>query len=98
MRRQTARLLPILPALTLVLSTPLYADLWYENYNKGQEALRRQGWKEGIDQFTQVIEKKVDSGVWIRTYGMNFINYHPYLGLGTAYYNLGQFDAALQAF
>ena len=34
----------------------------------------------------------------VRTYGMNFINYHPYLKLGIAYYNLGQLDAALQAF
>lgn len=34
----------------------------------------------------------------VRTYGMNFINYHPYLKLGIAYYNIGQLDAALQAF
>ena len=29
---------------------------------------------------------------------MNFVSYHPYFKLGMAYYNMGRFDAALQAF
>ncbi|HKB08551.1 MAG TPA: tetratricopeptide repeat protein [Candidatus Polarisedimenticolia bacterium] len=93
-----ARSLRILLTLALLSSTPAFADLWYESYKKGEDALARKNWREAIDQFTQAIEKKGDSGVQVRTYGMNFINYHPYLGLGIAYLNLGQIDAALQAF
>lgn len=98
MRRLPARSLRILLTLALLSSTPAFADLWYESYKKGEDALERKNWREAIDQFTQAIEKKGDSGVQVRTYGMNFINYHPYLGLGIAYLNLGQIDAALQAF
>ncbi len=84
-------------ARAVFLGTPAFADLWYESYKKGEDALNQRNWKEAIDQFTQAIEKKGDPGVQVRTYGMNFINYHPYLKLGIAYYNLGQPDAALQS-
>src|SRR5215813_7347756 len=97
MRRQPVPFLVSLCALAFLVSTPAFADLWYENYKKGEDALNRKNWKEAIDQLTQAIEKKGDPGVQVRTYGMNFINYHPYLKLGIAYQNLGQFDAALQA-
>jgi len=88
----------ILAVLLLAVATSAFADLWYENYQKGEDALRSKNWTEAIAQLTQALEKKGDPGVGVRTYGMNFINYHPYLKLGIAYLNLGQADAALQAF
>ena len=98
MRPPTLRPLLILAVLAISLATPAFADLWYEHYKKGEDALNQRNWKEAIDQFTQAVEKKRDPGMQVRTYGMNFINYHPYLKLGIAYFNLGQIDAALQAF
>jgi tetratricopeptide (TPR) repeat protein len=98
MRPLTLRPLLVLAVLAIGLATPAFADLWYEHYKKGEDALNQRNWKEAIDQFTQAVEKKRDPGMQVRTYGMNFINYHPYLKLGIAYYNLGQLDAALQAF
>jgi tetratricopeptide (TPR) repeat protein len=89
---------PILYAcLVLALAGPALGDPWYEHYEKGEEALRGQNWKEAVLQFSQAVEKRGDPGVQLRTSGVNFINYHPYLKLGIAYYNLGQYDAALQA-
>jgi hypothetical protein len=87
-----------LAALALFLATPAFAELWYENYQKGEEALQAKRWTEAIARFSKALEEKSDPGVNVRTYGMNFINYHPYLKLGIAYLNLGQQEAALQAF
>ena len=84
--------------LGILAASPAVADLWYEHYAKGEDALKAQNWNQAIEQLTQAIEKKGEPGVGVRTYGMNFINYHPYLKLGIAYYNLNQLDAAIQAF
>jgi len=98
MRPLILRPLLVLAVLATGLATPAFADLWYEHYKKGEDALNQRNWKEAIDQFTQAVEKKREPGTQVRTYGMNFINYHPYLKLGIAYYNLGQPEAALRAF
>jgi hypothetical protein len=84
--------------LLTVLPRPLLADLWYEHYAAGQEALEQERWSEAINQINSALEKKGDSGARARTYGMKFTAYFPYLMLGIAYYNLDQFEAALQAF
>jgi hypothetical protein len=89
-----SRFLLLLPVLAIAFGTPVFADLWYESYTRGEDALNQRNWKVAIDQFTQAIEKKGDPGV-VSGYGMNFINYHPYLKLGIAYYNLGQLDAVV---
>ena len=77
---------------------PLLADLWYEHYAAAEKALAEERWAEAIDQANRALEKKGDSGARVRTYGMKFTAYFPYLTLGIAYYNLGQLEAALQAF
>ncbi len=84
--------------MSLAAASPAFADLWYENYQKGEDALKAKRWDEAVSQFTQAIGKKGDPGVGVKTYGMNFVNYFPYLKLGIAYFELGQTDAALQAF
>ena len=98
MRFLGSRLLIIVPVLSLALSTPAIAELWYEHYQAGEEELKAQRWDEAARQFNAAIEKRGQSGARVRTYGMNFISYHPYLKLGIAYYRLGRYDAALQAF
>jgi tetratricopeptide (TPR) repeat protein len=101
-RPERPRSIPGHLLLVLVLSTavpsPALAALWYEHYEEGEKALKEQNWKEAVRQFTQAIEKRAEPSVQARTYGMNFISYHPYLKLGIAYYNMGQLDLALQAF
>jgi len=74
------------------------ADPWYEHYAKGEGALAEENWTQAVEQFNQALERKGDSGARVRTYGMKVISYFPYFKLGVAYYELGQWDAALQAF
>jgi tetratricopeptide (TPR) repeat protein len=74
------------------------ADLWYQHYEKAQEAMKRQEWEAAVNELNQAIQRRGDSGARVRTYGMRTTDYFPYLDLGVAYLNLEQPDAALQAF
>ncbi|MDH3402447.1 MAG: ATP-binding protein [Acidobacteriota bacterium] len=85
-------------ALAAALPGPAYADLWYEHYAAAEKALAEERWPEAIVELTSAIEKRGDSAARARTYGMKFTPYFPYLKLGVAYYELGQLEAALQAF
>lgn len=76
----------------------LRADLWYEHYERGLDAIKSQHWDQAVQELQKAYELRKNPGTSVRTYGMNFVNYHPYLQLGIAYFNLGRFDAALQAF
>lgn len=88
----------LLLAFTSASSGLASADPWYEHYEKAEKALEAGDWAEAVAQINQAIERKGDSGARVRSYGMKVISYFPYLKLGTAYYRLEQFDAALQAF
>ncbi|HXV59723.1 MAG TPA: ATP-binding protein [Vicinamibacteria bacterium] len=93
------RLAVLVLFLVLTASTPpAWTDPWYEHYEKAERALETENWEEAVVQINQAIERKGDSGARVRSYGMKIISYFPYLKLGIAYYHLGQFDAALQAF
>ena len=67
------------------------ADPWYKHYEEAEKALEAENWTEAIDQINEAIERKGDSGARVRSYGMKIISYFPYLKLGIAYYQLGQF-------
>lgn len=88
--------------LTLILSlaaaAPTSADLWYQHYQKAQNALANEDWELAVEELNQAIERRGDSGARVRTYGMRTTDYFPYMSLGFAYLQLGQPDAALQAF
>jgi tetratricopeptide (TPR) repeat protein len=84
--------------LVLAGAAPAAADLWYQHYQKAQEALERQEWESAVEELNQAIARRGDSGARVRTYGMRTTDYFPYLGLGIAYLNLGQPEAAVQAF
>jgi hypothetical protein len=73
------------------------AAIWYESYELANKAILAKQWKEAVQYINQAIELKPDSNPRARTYGLNFVEYFPYLKLGIAYYNLGQFDAASHA-
>ena len=55
-------------------------------------------WEAAVEELQQALERKGDSGARVRTYGMNFINYLPYLKLGIAYYHLQKYREAIQAY
>ncbi len=85
-------------AAVVLISHPATADPWYEHYSKAEKALEDQDWALAVQEINEALEKKGDSGARVRSYGMKVTPYFPYLKLGIAYYQLGQFDAALRAF
>ena len=88
----------LMGVLMALIATPATADLWYEHYANAEQAIQDQDWKLAAVEINEALERKGDSGARVRSYGMNVISYFPYFKLGIAYYHLGQFDAALQAF
>jgi len=85
-------------AAIALIAGPVAADPWYEHYANAEQALDQAQWTVAVQQLNAALEKKGDSGAHVRSYGMNVVAYFPYFRLGVAYYRLGQFDAALQAF
>jgi hypothetical protein len=85
-------------AAIILIAGPAAADPWYEHYANAQQALEQEDWTAAVQQLNAALEKKGDPGARARSYGMNVVEYFPYFRLGVAYYHLGQFDAALQAF
>jgi tetratricopeptide (TPR) repeat protein len=89
----------LLAGLVIALITrPAAADPWYEYYANALQALDQENWTVAVQQLNAALEKKGDPGARVRSYGMNVVEYFPYFRLGVAYYHLGQFDAAVQAF
>jgi len=96
--KRILRLATVLIFASLAAAPPASADYWYEHYARAERALENGSWDEVIEELQRALERKGDSGARVRTYGMKVVSYFPYLKLGIAYYQLGQFDAALQAF
>jgi tetratricopeptide (TPR) repeat protein len=68
------------------------------HYENAERALAEENWRLAVEQINQAIERRGDSGARVRSYGMRVVDYFPYLTLGIAYHQLGQYDAALEAF
>ena len=95
----SVRLITLLVAAAMsAVAGPAAADPWYEHYAGAEQALAEEDWALAVQELNEALARKADSGARVRTYGMNVIAYFPYFKLGTAYYYLGQHDAALQAF
>jgi len=88
----------VLACLMTVVATPVLADYWYEHYARAEAALAAENWSLAVEELNEALARKGDSGARVRSYGMKVIAYFPYLRLGVAYYRLGQYEAALQAF
>jgi hypothetical protein len=87
----------LLTAAIVFLASPAFAALWYENYDRAEKAMAAEDWARAVELLEEAIAQEGESGVDKRTYGLNFINYFPYLQLGIAHYNLGNYDAAVTA-
>jgi tetratricopeptide (TPR) repeat protein len=88
----------VLLMLIMSAASPARGDFWYEHYARAETALENGNWERAIEELQQALERKGDSGARVRWYGMKVYPYFPYFKLGIAYYHLGQFEAALQAF
>lgn len=73
-------------------------DPWYVHYERAERALAAEDWRTAVEQANEAIQRRGDSGARVRSYGMNVVDYFPYLKLGVAYQHLGEDDAALVAF
>lgn len=98
MAQPPVSLLCLVATGALLLVVPASAETWYESYHKAEVALENESWGEALHHLNLALEQKPNSSANIRTYGMRFIQYFPFLKLGVAYYHLGQVEAALQAF
>ena len=85
-------------ALAAAGVAPAAADFWYKHYDRAEKALAAGEWAEAIEQLEMALERRGDSGAKVRTYGVNFTPYFPHFKLGIAYYQMGQIEAAIQAF
>jgi tetratricopeptide (TPR) repeat protein len=92
------QIIPLTALAALLVGQPAWSDLWYEHYANAEQALTNEQWALAAQEINEALEKKGDSGARVRSYGMNVTSYFPYLKLGIAYYHLGQYEAALQAF
>jgi len=81
--------------LTILPHHLLFADAWYESYEKGLEAIRQEQWQKAVGFMNDAIEEKPDSRANAKTYGLQFIDYFPYLYRGIAYSKLGNRTKAL---
>jgi hypothetical protein len=84
----------LLFALLLLLRGSALADEWYVSYGKGLEAFKKQQWKEAVSLLTDAIGEKSESRARAKTYGMQFIDYFPYVYRGVAYFKLNDREKA----
>ncbi len=97
-RTPVAALAGLALAAALVIARPAAAATWYESYDEAEKAIAGEDWSGAVRHLNAALAARPSSGANVRTYGMRFIDYFPYLKLGIAYFHLGQNDAALQAF
>lgn len=71
---------------------------WYVHYDNAERAMAEHDWRTAVSELSRAIERRADSGLRLRTDGTRLVHYFPYLRLGVAYTELGDYDAALQAF
>lgn len=67
---------------------------WYVNYEHGLNELVHERYEQAIEYFNKAISNRSNPSANAKTYGLNFIDYFPYLYRGIANYNLDQFDMA----
>lgn len=84
----------LVTAALLLAATTALAD-WIDDYEDGLKAAQKKDWAVVVQKMTAAIAKKPKENPRERTYGTQFIPYHPYYYRGVAYFNLGEFEKAL---
>ncbi len=82
--------------VTLLLIVPsVVSAQWYDSYERGIDAVKAQQWENVVRQMSDAITDKDEEKANAKTYGLRFIDYFPYVYRGMAYYELGQYQKAL---
>lgn len=68
---------------------------WYNSYEEGVAAARAGNWQVVVQKMSEAIAKMPNENNRARTYGTQFINYHPYYYRGVAYLNTGKYEQAI---
>jgi TolA-binding protein len=85
-------------AFLVIFGNICMAQEWYVSYENGKDALRNKRWQEAIRHFNAAIQARSRSEAKVKTTGLHFIDYFPYLYRGEAYYNLQDFVHAREDF
>ena len=88
------RTLAVSIALSLLVAGVAEAS-WYDDYDAGLQAARKGNWSVVVQKMTAAIKGNAKEQDKARTYGVNFVNYHPYYYRGVANLNLGNYEAAI---
>lgn len=89
------RRLPIV-LLLLTLAAPAWGAEWYDSYFEGLDAAKKKNWGTVVSKMNEAIAKKPNEEKRAKTYGVQFIAYHPYYYRGVAYFNQGKWADAVE--
>jgi hypothetical protein len=84
----------IVAFLLFTAAAPLLAD-WYDDYLAGTKAAQKGQWHVVVDKMSSAIGSKPKEDDKARPYGNIFVKYHPYYYRGAAWYELGQYQKAV---
>lgn len=87
----------LIPVL-IGMSGGLFADKWYNNYERALKAVDSQNWTEAVSYLREALNDKPTPNPEAKTTGLRFIKYVPYYYLGLSYYKLGKYKEAAAAF
>lgn len=81
--------------LCLLVTVPLTAGTWYEEYDRGLKRLRKGDAAAAAAAFQAALAERDSPGRRVRAYGVRYLDYFPHLMLGRAYVELQRFDEAV---
>ncbi|MDX1581972.1 MAG: tetratricopeptide repeat protein [Thermoanaerobaculia bacterium] len=81
--------------LILVFAQPAAAE-WYDDYFDGLDAVKNKSWSTVVQKMSSAISQKPNEEKKAKTYGVQFIAYHPYYYRGVAYMNQGKWSEAVE--
>lgn len=80
------------------LNSNIFADKWYNYYEKALKSVEDQNWSEAIGYLQEALNEKPEPDLEAKTTGLRFKKYTPYYYLGLAYYKQGKCKEAAGAF
>lgn len=81
--------------LCLLVTIPLTAGTWYEEYDRGLKRLRKGDPAAAAAAFQAALAERASPERRVRAYGVRYLDYYPHLMLGRAYVELQRFDEAV---
>jgi tetratricopeptide (TPR) repeat protein len=81
--------------MSLLSGVEAFAKEYYEFYEEGLAAVRNKQWSVVIEKMNAAINIEPNENKRARSYGANFFAYHPYYYRGIAYFNLNQYQLAI---